>query len=72
MRFACPDRKITGGSPFRSQVDQIEVAVMPVLLGGGTLLVSAGTPRSGLILTRSNTSLSGIVNLQYQVRHAPG
>jgi dihydrofolate reductase len=53
-------------------VDQIEVAVMPVLLGGGTPLVSAGTPRSGLILTRSNTSPGGIVNLQYQVQHAAG
>jgi hypothetical protein len=61
-----------GGSLFASLlaaqvVDQIEVAVMPVLLGGGTPLVSAVTPRSGLILTRSNTSPSGIVNLQYQV-----
>jgi dihydrofolate reductase len=66
-----------GGSLFASLlaahvVDQIEVAVMPVLLGGGTPLVSAGTPRSGLILTRSHTSPSGIVNLQYQVQHAPG
>ena len=61
-----------GGSLFASLlaaqvVDQIEVAIMPVLLGGGTPLVSAVTPRSGLILTRSNTSPSGIVNLQYQV-----
>jgi dihydrofolate reductase len=62
-----------GGSLFAAHVvDQIEVAVMPVLLGGGTPLVSAGTPRSGLILTRSNTSPSGIVNLQYQVQHAAG
>ena len=61
-----------GGSLFASLlgaqvVDQIEVAIMPVLLGSGTPLVSAVTPRSGLILTRSNTSPSGIVNLQYQV-----
>ena len=66
-----------GGSLFASLlaaqvVDQIEVAVMPVLLGGGTPLVSAVTPRSGLILTRSNTSPSGIVNLQYQVQHRAG
>jgi dihydrofolate reductase len=66
-----------GGSLFASllaahMVDQIGVAVMPVLLGGGTPLVSAGTPRSGLILTRSYASLSGIVNLQYQVQHAAG
>jgi len=64
-----------GGSLFSSLlaarlVDMIEVAVMPVLLGGGTPLVSAGAPRSRLILTRSNTSPSGIVNLQYQVQHA--
>jgi dihydrofolate reductase len=64
-----------GGSLFASLlaaqvVDQIEVAIMPVLLGGGTPLVSAVAPRSGLILTRSNTSPSGIVNLQYQVQHA--
>ena len=61
-----------GGSLFASLlaanvVDQIEVALMPVLLGGGTPLVSAGAQRSRLILTRSNTSPSGIVNLQYQV-----
>ena len=66
-----------GGSLFASLlvarlVDQIEVAVMPVLLGGGTPLVSAGATRSRLILTRSNTSPSGIVNLQYQVQHAAG
>jgi len=66
-----------GGSLFASLlaaqvVDQIEVAIMPVLLGGGTPLVSAVTRRSGLILTRSNTSSSGIVNLQYQVQRAAG
>jgi dihydrofolate reductase len=66
-----------GGSLFASLlaaqvVDQIEVAIMPVLLGGGTPLVSAVTRRSGLILTLSNTSPSGIVNLQYQVQRAAG
>ena len=66
-----------GGSLFASLlaahvVDQIEVAIMPVLLGGGTSLVSAGTPRSELILTRSNSSPSGIVSLQYQVQHTAG
>jgi hypothetical protein len=45
---------------------------MPVLLGGGTPLVSPGTPRAGLILTRSNTSASGIINLQYQIQHTAG
>jgi dihydrofolate reductase len=66
-----------GGSLFASLlaahvVDQIEVAVMPVLLGAGTPLVSAGAHRSGLILTRSNTSPNGIVNLQYQIQRAAG
>ena len=64
-----------GGSLFASLlaahvVDQIEVAIMPVLLGGGTPLVSADAPRSQLTLTRSNTSPSGIVNLRYDVQHA--
>ena len=63
-----------GGSLFASLlaarlVDQIEVAVMPVILGSGTPLVSVGAPRSRLTLTRSNTSPSGVVNLQYQVQH---
>jgi dihydrofolate reductase len=66
-----------GGSLFASLlaadlVDEIEVAVMPVLLGSGTPLVSADAPRSRLILTRSNTSPSGIVNLSYDVEHAAG
>jgi dihydrofolate reductase len=64
-----------GGELFASLlaagvVDQIDVAIMPVLLGGGTPLVSAGTPRSRLTLTRSNASPSGIVNLQYQVQYS--
>jgi dihydrofolate reductase len=66
-----------GGSLFASLlaagvVDEIEVAVMPVLLGGGTPLLSAGAARSQLILTRSNASPSGIVSLQYQVQRAAG
>jgi dihydrofolate reductase len=66
-----------GGGLFASLlaaqvVDQIDVAVMPVLLGGGTPLVSRGTPRSRLRLALANTSPSGIVNLQYQVQRAVG
>ena len=66
-----------GGSLFASLlaadlVDEIEVAVMPVLLGGGTPLVSPGAPRSQLTLTRSKASPSGIVNLHYEVQHAAG
>ena len=64
-----------GGSLFASLlaadlVDQVEVAIMPVLLGCGTPLVSPDAPRSRLNLTRSNASPSGIVNLQYEVQHA--
>jgi len=53
-------------------VDQIEVAVMPVLLGGGVPLVATRARRSRLVLTRSDRSPSGIVNLQYDVRRAAG
>ena len=66
-----------GGSLFASLlaadlVDDIGLAVMPVLLGGGVPLVSPGAPRSRLTLTRSNASPSGIVNLHYEVQHAAG
>src|SRR3982751_1899350 len=48
-----------GGSLFASLlaaglVDDIELAVMPVLLGDGTPLVSPDAPRLRLTLTRSN------------------
>jgi dihydrofolate reductase len=64
-----------GGSLFASLlaadlVDDIELAVMPVLLGGGVPLVSPAAPRSRLTLTRSNASPSGVVNLHYEVQHA--
>jgi dihydrofolate reductase len=66
-----------GGSLFASLlaadlVDDVELAVMPVLLGGGVPLVSPGAPRSRLTLTRSNASPSGVVNLHYEVQHAAG
>ena len=66
-----------GGSLFASLlaadlVDDIELAVMPVLLGDGVPLVSRSAPRSRLTLTRSNASPSGIVNLHYEVQHAAG
>jgi dihydrofolate reductase len=66
-----------GGNLFASLlaadlVDDIELAVMPVLLGGGVPLVSPGVPRSRLTLTRSSVSPSGIVNLRYEVQHAAG
>ena len=66
-----------GGSLFASLlaadlVDQVEVGVMPVLLGRGIPLVGADAPRSRLTLTRSDTSPSGIVSLHYDVQHAAG
>jgi dihydrofolate reductase len=53
-------------------VDQVEVAVMPVLLGGGTPLVAVGAPRTRLSLTRSSPTPSGILNVQYEVQRAAG
>ena len=66
-----------GGSLFASLlaadlVDDIDLAVMPVLLGGGVPLLAPGAPRSRLTLIRSNASPSGIVNLRYEVEHAAG
>ena len=53
-------------------VDQVEVAVMPVLLGGGIPLVAPEAPRSRLQLTRSAASSRGIVTLHYDVQRAAG
>jgi dihydrofolate reductase len=53
-------------------IDQVEVAVMPVLLGGGRPLVAVGAPRTRLSLTRSISSPSGILSLQYEVQHVAG
>ena len=63
-----------GGNLFASLlaaglVDDIELAVMPVLLGGGIPLSSPGAPRTRLMLTRSSASPSGIVGLKYEVPH---
>lgn len=64
-----------GGKLFASLlaanvVDQVEVAVMPVLLGRGIPLVGAEVPRSRLTLTRSDSHPSGIVSLHYDVQRA--
>jgi len=48
-------------------VDQVEVAIMPVLLGAGLPLVAGGVPRSQLTLKESRVYPSGIVSLQYEV-----
>ena len=66
-----------GGSLFASLlaagvVDQVEVAIMPVLLGRGIPLVAPEAPRARLALTHSGVSPSGIVNLHYDVQRAAG
>src|SRR4051794_4749474 len=64
-----PDIWLFGGSSLFASllaadlVDDVELAVMPVLLGGGVPLLSSGAPRSRLNLTRSHASPSGVVNL---------
>jgi dihydrofolate reductase len=60
-----------GGVLFRSLldaglVDEVSVAVMPVLLGGGVPVVAAGN-RSHLRLTASKVYKSGTVSLEYAV-----
>ena len=66
-----------GGDLFASLlalrlVDEIEVAVMPVLLGHGIPVAGAAALRSRLRLTRSDESPSGIVTLRYDIQHAAG
>ena len=60
-----------GGVLFRSLldaglVDEVSVAVMPVLLGGGVPLVAVGD-RARLRLTGHKVYKSGIVSLEYAV-----
>jgi dihydrofolate reductase len=64
-----------GGSLFASllavdAVDRVELAVMPVLLGGGIPFLGAGAAQTHLKLTHSETSPNGIVRLQYDVQHS--
>ena len=63
-----------GGSLFASLlaadvVDQVEVAVMPVLLGRGIQLLAPDAPRARLSLTSSDASPAGIVSLHYNIQH---
>ena len=65
-----------GGSLFRSlleakQVDAVEVAVMPVLLGGGVPLLPVPSERARLKLASSNVLASGVLSLSYQVDSTP-
>jgi dihydrofolate reductase len=53
-------------------VDRVEVAIMPVLLGGGVPLLAPAAPRSRLTLTHSDAHPGGIVSLHYDVQHRAG
>lgn len=61
-----------GGKLFRSLldagvVDAVDVAVIPILLGGGIPLLAAGTRSPVLRLKETKTYPSGIVSLSYDV-----
>jgi dihydrofolate reductase len=65
-----------GGQLFASllaehAVDQVEVATMPVLLGGGVPL-AAGAPRCRLRLIATSAAPSGIVNSTYAIDYPAG
>ena len=53
-------------------VDVIEIAIMPVVLGAGVPFVDRANRRVPLGLSRMQRSSTGIVNVQYDVRHAAG
>ena len=62
-----------GGSLFRSLldaglVDTVEVAVIPVLLGGGVSLFPPPAKRATLKLSRHKVYKTGIVALEYAVK----
>jgi dihydrofolate reductase len=64
-----------GGSLFRSLleeqlVDTVEVAVIPVLLGGGIPLLPPPAPQTKLNLTGHRVFKTGIVLLEYTIDYA--
>lgn len=64
-----------GGALFASllaarQVDELELAVMPVLLGRGVPLLQPGGTRADLTLLTVSESPNGIVRLSYRVNDA--
>lgn len=64
-----------GGSLFRSlleirMVDTVEIAVVPVLLGGGIQLLPTPAARTKLKLTGHRVYKTGIVLLEYAIEHA--
>jgi dihydrofolate reductase len=66
-----------GGVLFRSLleaglVDSVEVAVIPVLLGGGIPLLPPPAARARLTLSRHRVYPTGIVSLEYAVSQVPG
>ncbi|MEW6207575.1 MAG: dihydrofolate reductase family protein [Acidobacteriota bacterium] len=63
-----------GGLLFRSLldvglVDTVEVAIMPVLIGGGIPLLPPPARRAELRLTAHKVYKTGIVGLEYAVKH---
>ena len=52
------------------QVDCVEVTVVPILLGGGTPLLAAGSERANLRLIHTHRYPSGMVSLHYDVADA--
>ncbi len=62
-----------GGELFRSmlemgEVDKVEVAIMPVLLGGGIALLPSIAQQTKLSLSSHKLYRSGIVSLVYEVK----
>jgi dihydrofolate reductase len=62
-----------GGAIFRSLleagfVDTVEVAVMPVLLGGGVSLLPHPAQQTKLVLTGHRVHKTGVVSLEYSVK----
>ena len=51
-------------------VDSVELAVEPILLGGGIPLLPAALHRHGLQLTAHRVSRVGVVHLEYAVRNS--
>jgi dihydrofolate reductase len=66
-----------GGSLFRGLlearlVDTVEVAVIPVLLGGGIPLLPPPTKPVKLRLAGSKAFRTGIMSLEYEIAYGPG
>jgi len=64
---------VRGGSLFRSLleselVDTVEVAIVPVLLGGGIPLLAPPARRKKLHLTGHKVYKTGIVSLEYTIQ----